>query len=834
MKKFFMSPLSCLAFLLVLPLSVIADKRSPIADEESAKCGCNANKPPRVENSDDQIPLDENSEELVEFIARLSAFDEDAASPLHKLNMHIAKGNSVILKDDLVKALAHAESVIAEYNDQMSDDQVEKISDTFNALIDVVAQDDLSVKAMEDTRDCGSSCDDPCDDDSALKIKKILCVLNKAIFCDIAIFRNGAIFCQNVEMNRGLDVRHRLFARKAKMERLKAHRANIKRLDVDRLDADNATIDTLEADNATIDTLEVCTLNVTCTANMPDIVVCDLDVTCTATIEFLEVLTTALVDCDLYVGCNINMSHTTGAAVGNIYKSGAPFIHDFGTQNTFVGVGAGNFTMSGVQNSGFGTGALFSNTSGILNTAVGAQALINNTTGSNNMASGFQALFTNTTGSFNAAAGLGALFGNTTGSFNAALGQAAMQSNTTGNNNTASGFQALRSNITGADNVAIGANALFAATAAFQLTAVGSGALQNNVAGNQNVAVGYQSLNANTAGGSNTAVGYQSLTSNTTGNFNTASGAGALFSNLTGSDNIAVGASALSFNTSGSDNVAIGLNALSANTTGIQNIAIGTGALATNITSGFNTAVGYQALQSSTTGLNAALGWQAMLGNTTGINNTASGAQALFDNTTGNFNTALGAQALSSNTTGSNNIAVGVGAGFNVAAGSNNIHIGAFPAADESNAIRIGVIGTQATNFQAGIFGAGPIVGAAVLVDATTGQLGTVSSSIRYKENVADMKEESAAILELRPVSFTYKADAKHAKQFGLIAEEVNKVMPALVVKGADGQIETVKYHELATLLLNELIKQHGIIDELKKDQAMMSMRLAELEAAIN
>ncbi len=101
------------------------------------------------------------------------------------------------------------------------------------------------------------------------------------------------------------------------------------------------------------------------------------------------------------------------------------------------------------------------------------------------------------------------------------------------------------------------------------------------------------------------------------------------------------------------------------------------------------------------------------------------------------------------------------------------------------------------------------------------------------------MKDESAPILDLRPVSFTYKSDANHTKQFGLIAEEVNKVMPALVVRGADGQIETVKYHELATLLLNELIKQHATIEkqnatienqsnELKE----MNIRLATLETA--
>ncbi len=222
--------------------------------------------------------------------------------------------------------------------------------------------------------------------------------------------------------------------------------------------------------------------------------------------------------------------------------------------------------------------------------------------------------------------------------------------------------------------------------------------------------------------------------------------------------------------------------------------------------------------------------------NTTGSTNTAVGYEALLPNTTGSSNTAVGSEALQNLATGTNNIALGSSAGISLTlANSNNIDIGNTGTAGDSGAIKIGAGGTQTTCFIAGINGVtiSP-AGSAVFVNSN-GQLGTVNSSIRYKENVANISEESSPILDLRPVSFSYKSDETHTKQFGLIAEEVYDVFPALVLRGADGQIETVKYHELATLLLNELIKQHAVIEkqsnELKELKEEMNARLAPLEA---
>src|SRR5215813_283914 len=174
------------------------------------------------------------------------------------------------------------------------------------------------------------------------------------------------------------------------------------------------------------------------------------------------------------VGGSLNLENSS-ATSGNILKSGVPFLHNYGTFNTFLGFDAGNFTMTGVRNTASGSGALFNNTTGSSNTASGDSALFsnttgnentasgqlalfNNTTGSDNTVSGFVALFHNTTGSFNTASGTSALFNNTEGGFNTASG-GALFFNTTGSNNTAYGYVALRNNTTGSANTAVGVGA---------------------------------------------------------------------------------------------------------------------------------------------------------------------------------------------------------------------------------------------------------------------------------------------------------------------------------------------------------------------------------------
>jgi hypothetical protein len=265
-------------------------------------------------------------------------------------------------------------------------------------------------------------------------------------------------------------------------------------------------------------------------------------------------------------------------------------------------------------------------------------------------------------------------------------------------------------------------------------------------------------------------------------------------------------------------NTAIGFEALYNTTTGSANTAIGTTALYLNTTGFANTATGIQALISNTTGHdNTANGIEALFYNTTGNDNTANGAFALFNNTTGNDNTANGLDALSHNTTGSSNIALGLEAGAKLTAGDNNIDIGNAGVADESSRIRIGTKGTHRSTFIAGINGVTVAGGVGVIVD-TNGHLGTIVSSARFKDAIKPMDKASEAILALQPVTFRYKheLDPEGIQQFGLVAEQVEKVNPALVARDEQGKPYTVRYEAVNAMLLNEFLKEHRKVEALE------------------
>ena len=342
-------------------------------------------------------------------------------------------------------------------------------------------------------------------------------------------------------------------------------------------------------------------------------------------------------------------------------------------------------------------------------------------------------------------------------------------------------------------------------------TAIGAAALVFNTA-DRNTAIGAAALYSNTTGSFNTATGFFALTNNTVGTGNTANGTNALAFNTTGSDNTATGDGAL-FNNNASGNTANGANALLANTTGFDDTAMGKGALSTNISGSLNTAIGTRALSF----------------NSTGDSNTAVGASALF-RTTGNFNTAVGNGALTGNATGNQNTALGWRAGFNLTTGDNNIDIGfgVEGIAGESNTIRIGNSRNTAT-FIRGISGATAAGGAGVFVNSS-GHLGTLTSSARFKDEIKPMGNASEAILALRPVSFRYKKDIdpQGIPQFGLVAEEVEKVNPDLVIREADGRPQTVRYEQVNAMLLNEFLKEHKTVQE---QGAMIARQQKAIEA---
>jgi Chaperone of endosialidase len=312
-----------------------------------------------------------------------------------------------------------------------------------------------------------------------------------------------------------------------------------------------------------------------------------------------------------------------------------------------------------------------------------------------------------------------------------------------------------------------------------------------------NTAEGGDALLGLTSGLYNTALGLFSLRINTTGSFNTATGAGTLLSN-TGSDNTATGAGALLSNTSGVSNTATGDSALFSNTTGTHNTADGSGAL---------------------------------LLNTTGTDNTALGLDALFNNTTGNTNMAIGNSALNSNTTGSDNTVIGFNSGFAVTTANSVICIGARVAgANVSNTCYIG-----------SIFGQTSSAGTAVFINSD-GKLGTTTSSKRFKEGIKPMDKTSESLFSLKPVSFRYKKeiDPERTPQFGLVAEDVEKVNPDLVVRDKDGKPYSVRYDQVNAMLLNEFLKEHAAfvreqrsVEHLEKQVAALTAGLQKVSAQL-
>ncbi len=342
-------------------------------------------------------------------------------------------------------------------------------------------------------------------------------------------------------------------------------------------------------------------------------------------------------------------------------------------------------------------------------------------------------------------------------------------------------------------------------TAAFAVSPPPDGGYQNN-----NTAEGTDALFSLTIGANNTALGFSALHNNTSGDYNTATGANALAANF-----------------SGGANTANGYNALASNTTGIANTAIGKDNMTFNTSGSVNTAIGDVTLSSNTTGsANTASGVNALFNNLTGSNNTADGFAALMNNTIGGNNTASGVNALT-NSTGSNNIALGYQAGSNLRNGDNNIAIGTPGSGNESGNIRIGSRGVHNAAYIAGIFGVTIPGGVAVTID-NRGHLGTTTSSARFKSAIQPMGPASESILALEPVSFRYRKelDPDEIPQFGLVAEQVAKVNPDLVVRDEQGRPYTVRYEAVNAMLLNEFLKEHDKVESLEKT-------VEELKAAV-
>ena len=296
--------------------------------------------------------------------------------------------------------------------------------------------------------------------------------------------------------------------------------------------------------------------------------------------------------------------------------------------------------------------------------------------------------------------------------------------------------------------------------------------------------------------------------------------------------NTAEGQSALLSLTTGGFNTAVGLLSLRSDTSGQLNTAIGAGTLLAS-TADENTATGAGALLSNTIGdSNTANGAFALFSNTSGSGNTALGFEALLSGV-GAFNTAVGFSALKNNTTGSGNIALGDGAGLDHTTGNGNIYIASRGVPDESDTMRIGNPVVQTRAFIAGVRGVTTVNAAIPVLIDTVGQLGTISSSRRFKKEIKPMDQASGAILGLKPVTFHYKSDTAGTPQFGLIAEEVAEVNPDLVVRDEKGEIYTVRYEAVNAMLLNEFLKEHKKVEQLQATVTRLATTVEEQAAQI-
>jgi len=291
-----------------------------------------------------------------------------------------------------------------------------------------------------------------------------------------------------------------------------------------------------------------------------------------------------------------------------------------------------------------------------------------------------------------------------------------------------------------------------------------------------------------------------------------------------------------------SNNTTLGEDALLDLTTGTDNTALGFNALLSDTTGTYNTAVGSSALYANQGSNNSAFGAAALGANTTnsGSNNTAVGMDALFLSS-GSNNTAIGASAGDSIQAGNDNIFIGFTAGEMVQGGSHNIEIAHHGTPGDIATIRIGTKKNQKNTYIAGITGVTVAGGVGVIVDAS-GHLGTVTSSGRFKDNVRPMDKASEAILALQPVTFRYKhdLDPDGIPQFGLVAEQVEKVNPDLVVRDDEGKPYTVRYEAVNAMLLNEFLKEHKAlleehrtVEELKKQVAALSAGLQKVTAEL-
>ena len=360
-------------------------------------------------------------------------------------------------------------------------------------------------------------------------------------------------------------------------------------------------------------------------------------------------------------------------------------------------------------------------------------------------------------------------------------------------------------------------------------TAYGKGALALITSGHRNSAFGKTALYYNTTGYKNTAVGYTALLYNTTGDRNTAIGQGALQSNTTATRNVAIGNWAMGWNTTGSRNIAIGNATLSENTTGYQNTAVGNYAMGLNTTGFYNVAAGAYSLKVNTTGhRNVGLGWSSLWANTTGQRNTALGHSAMWSNTTGQYNTAVGVEALGVNKKGKFNTVLGTYAGFKNVSGSSNVFIGYKAGYKEKGSQKLYIANNSKSPLVYGDFNKKTL--------KVNGKMYATkfitSSDARLKTDIRPLNNALDTVLSLQGKQYRLIDEAVNQTDIGLIAQDVEKVLPQIVTQSEDGY-KAIDYQSLTAVLIEAMKEQQGQITTLEKENTQLKTIMAEQMQAL-
>lgn len=563
---------------------------------------------------------------------------------------------------------------------------------------------------------------------------------------------------------------------------------------------------------------------------------------------------------NLFIGPAGNTSITGGS--NQLIGDSAGLSLTSGNSDVFIGSSAGQFTTTGNGDVYIGLVSGQSGTTAAYNTFVGAQTAPFNTTGGYNTFSGFNAGFSNTTGANNTY-----------------LGSQSAASATTANHNTFVGFNSGFYNSTGSGNLFLGDS-----TGTFNTTGSNNVYLAHAGVGTENntTRIGSAQTNAYIAGiyGSSVSSG-QPVYVDSSGHLGT--GGGSSVSSFNGRSGAVVPAAGdysfsqlsgalapaqlvgtydqqLAFSNAGNVYGGTGINVSGTvtgglvNSTGgyqvngatilrqdaINNTFLGVGSGNANITGGDSQFIGRSTGASITSGnADVFVGGSAGAATTTGNGDVYVGWASGASSPTGFFNTFVGAQTGFYNTTGSNDLYLGFNAGISNTSGSNNIYLGSGGVDGESYTLRIG--GGQQAAYISGVYGVTSASGVPVYINSN-GQLGTMTSSRIYKQDIRDMGDITSALMKLRPVTFYYKAeyDKGHSRQYGLIAEEVAKVYPDLVAYNPDGTPYTVRYQYLSSMLLNEFQKQYqkaqaqaGLIETQRQRIDELEQRLSRIESMV-